>query len=518
MIETIEKERLLVPKFISYTEEDQPDGLLADSDFLTWQAWDDSMDESRDIPFGVQFSPEQVDLAEVLEIVVDHSGDAEAMEKEFYDRYFRKDTDPLSDEIADWKAARYQMRHDYPRVKVANNTYLSIRDYELIDRDDCATPLAKRLHQIRNNQDKLYEEFAKHILLNLNGQRIVEIVRDTWSAGEKPTLENLPKAFEERGLKWPKGGMHFSSLRGWLNKAGIIPNTTGSPEVNVARMEEIIGIQDDQIQALSAFDRTERAFLRALSRFPEQEWTPSNSVRDMAEALYDVRFPQKSLPRVLAPLENAGFVEMRKTTKGRGAKPHEVRGTEKFKADVVDPLLSQFERGISGLPRRFLTMTLEEILEKLQVDDRHEKGLALEALALYLARLLDLKFYRWRERSRDTGGAEVDLIVESDRLVYSRWQVQCKNVSSVGLGPVAKEVGLTFQTKANVVLIVTTGRITNDAREYATRVMESTNLVIGFLTKGDLNKIQQSPDSIVNVLTRQAKEVMKIKRRGMKDE
>ena len=56
-----------------------------------------------------------------------------------------------------------------------------------------------------------------------------------------------------------------------------------------------------------------------------------------------------------------------------------------------------------------------------------------------------------------TGGAEVDLIFHSSRLVYSRWQVQCKNTARVALDDVAKEVGLTHFLKSNVIVMVSTG-------------------------------------------------------------
>jgi len=102
---------------------------------------------------------------------------------------------------------------------------------------------------------------------------------------------------------------------------------------------------------------------------------------------------------------------------------------------------------------------LAEILAEIESPDRHVGGLALEALAFKLMRILDMRYASTRLRAQATGGAEVDLIFESDRLVFSRWQIQCKNTPRVSLDDVAKEVGLTKFLKSNVIVIVSTGEI-----------------------------------------------------------
>src|SRR5439155_6996871 len=112
-------------------------------------------------------------------------------------------------------------------------------------------------------------------------------------------------------------------------------------------------------------------------------------------------------------------------------------------------------------------------------------GLALEALAFKLMRLIDLAYVATRLRGTATGGAEVDLIFEASRLVFSRWQVQCKNTSRVSLDDVAKEVGLTHFLKSNVIVIVSTGQIGPEARRYANKVMTDSNLCIVMVDKDD---------------------------------
>jgi site-specific DNA-methyltransferase (cytosine-N4-specific) len=139
------------------------------------------------------------------------------------------------------------------------------------------------------------------------------------------------------------------------------------------------------------------------------------------------------------------------------------------------------------------------------------RGLALEALAFKLMRLIDLTYVATRLRGVATGGAEVDVIFEGARLVFSRWQVQCKNTGRVTLDDVAKEVGLTHFLKSNVIVIVSTGEIGGEARRYANKVMSDSHLCVVMLDAADLARIEADPALIVDVLHREASQAMKLK-------
>jgi site-specific DNA-methyltransferase (cytosine-N4-specific) len=122
-----------------------------------------------------------------------------------------------------------------------------------------------------------------------------------------------------------------------------------------------------------------------------------------------------------------------------------------------------------------------------------------------------MDFLATRLRAEQTGGSEVDLLFHSARLVYSRWQVQCKNTAQVTLEQVAKEVGLVQMTYANVIVVVTTGRISETARGYANSVMKQTNLCIAFVDGSDIARISDEPSRIVDVLGREAHATMQLK-------
>lgn len=449
---------------------------------------------ASDLPFGSEFSPSQIQLPVLLELAKTHGGDWKAFEAAIEARYFSA-----------------HRTSKYNRAKLANNTKLGMIAYGLIGRDARLTGLGEQLYALRHRPDELYAELARHILLNLNGMTLVECVRDIQAAGETVDLVKLREWLEERGVHFPRGGKHPSIMRLWLEKAGVF---TQGWSVNSARIEQLLGAHSDEIEALARLNLEQRAFLKALLNLPGPGPFASNEVEKLAAATFGVRFNEKMLPKqVLYPLQQAGYVTLTRGTRqaGRGAKPFLVQPTEKLHKEVLLPLLTQLEKQTAADLRPLLRKPLSEILRELKSRNRHVRGLALEALAFKLMRLLDMDYVATRLRGSATGGAEVDLIFQSARLVFSRWQVQCKNTTRVSLDDVAKEVGLTRLLKSNVIVLVSTGEISSSARAFANRVMADSSLCVVLVNGADLAAIERNPTTIVDVFRREAEQAMRLK-------
>ena len=332
------------------------------------------------------------------------------------------------------------------------------------------------------------------------------------AAGERVTLVKLRQWLEERGIHFPRGGKHPSIMRLWLEKAGVFVQGW---RVDEARLRQIMGTGLKELDALAVLTPEQRCFLKALVNTGGNAPYPSNEIERLAAATYGVSFNEKTLPKqVLYPLRDAGYVTLERGTrhKGRGAKPFMVTPTAKLVSEVLAPLLEQLEKLTAGDLRSFLRKPFSDVLKELKSKDKHIAGLALEALAFKLMRLIDLDYVATRLRGSATGGAEVDLIFESSRLVFSRWQVQCKNVAGgVRLDDVAKEVGLTHMLKSNVIVVVSTGAIGGEARKYANKVMSDSNLCVVMVDGSDVSEVEKNPAAIVDVFNREAKYAMEIK-------
>jgi site-specific DNA-methyltransferase (cytosine-N4-specific) len=465
------------------------------------------MSKKSEIPFGAQFSPNQVDLLNLLEIIHRYSGDRDKITRTIKEKFFANHANTAGNP-------------ENQRLKLAGNTVLALQAYKLLKLDTSEpTGLASELLKLSNDTYSFFAKFAEHILTNLKGIVFVETLEAMQSSGTDITLTTFRRQLEQRGVHVPRGSVHLSSMRLWLAQAGIFdPNVSRGPRiyyVNRERLEEILGIGMDAIDELSNLSKNQRAFLRALTRIPENGPLIANDIADLATTLYGVNYNHKALPQtVLFPLRDLGYIEVKKTTVGRGAKPYEVFRRKKFFDEINEPIINAAAEKAKVIPKGFFETPLSQILSELESDDTYIKGKALELLSIYFARILDLEFKGWRLRSSDTGGAEVDVIVEGSRLIFSRWQIQAKNTSIVRLDTVAKEVGLSMTfIYSNVVMLISTGNFTSDAHKYAKHVMKTSNLNVILVNGSDLEKMNDNPTRIAQILNKKAENAMRIKER-----
>src|SRR5688572_4797132 len=240
---------------------------------------------------------------------------------------------------------------------------------------------------------------------------------------------------------------------------------------------------------------------------------PSNEAARYATEQYGVRFPDTGLPgAVIDALVERGLVTYTKTTGGRGAKPGVVRPTEKLQIEVFGPILDAIEKIVGLEYRNFVRTSMDDVLRDIKSTSQHVKGKALEALAAKIAFLIGLEFVSWRLRGADTGGAEVDVVVQGASPVFLRWNIQCKNTAFVRLDDVAKEVGLAYEMGSSVVMLVSTGKFSTDARDHANHVMRRTNLNVILVDGRDVAAIAASPAAIGTILERASQEAKAIKK------
>lgn len=454
--------------------------------------------QRSDLPFGSEFSPSQIVLPVLLELAESHEGDAKALQSAIQTRFFASHGGGVASN----------------QKKLAMNCRLGIKAYGLIDETANLTDFGHKLLALKDDAPSLYETLARHILLHLKGMALVQCIRDMTASGEKVDLTTLREGLEERGVHFPKGGKHPSMMRLWLKKAGVFVGDRW--QIDEIRLQAVLGTDPADFSVLANFTEEQRAFLLSLANTGVTDPQSANEITKLAEVTYGVRFPEKSLPKlVLNALVDAGYITATKTTKGRGAKPFMVAPTEKLVSDIVTPLLDQMKDQTDPKLLELLKKPLIEILSDLESRDHYISGLALEALAFKLMRLLDMGYVATRLRAQSTGGAEVDLIFESARLVFSRWQIQCKNTARVSLDDVAKEVGLTHFLKSNVIVMVSTGDIGAEARRYANKIMAESNLCIVMIDRTDLNNIRTNPVRIVDSFNREAHHAMTLKKLSM---
>jgi site-specific DNA-methyltransferase (cytosine-N4-specific) len=436
-----------------------------------------------------------MDLKSFLAAIVRHSGDKAMMQRAVWSSPVR--TIPSKEK---------------PTRRRASLPLEAARQYGLLDDNYCATDLAKRLVNLEN--EALYAEFARHVLLSCRGLRVVEATLEMKRDGLVVTGDSLAEYLSNQGVRVTIHNTAINSMRLWLEKAGVFE--ARSWKVDTAKMESLVGLTRTEIAALVGLTEEQQAFVLALCRINPEGPYPAAAVRELAEQILGRLIPRDSLPkRVLHDLTDMGLIEFR--SKGtRGGKSAVLKTTDRFRREMLEEFLEKTAQSLDPLLTAYYIMSPAEIYRDLGARDRGVRGKALEAYAIHVMRLMGFRFLGWRKRAKEsTGNAEVDVVMSG---LFgnspTRWQVQCKNTPSgnVDLEDVAKEVGLVSLTKATHILIVANCRYTRAAREFALEVMRATPLTLFLLDWSDFEKIRKSPGALASVLRAQAAEMLRIKR------
>jgi DNA modification methylase len=448
------------------------------------------------VPFTQQFTPKVTPLNRLLPILRANAGKPRELKKALASAFFKESPDP---------------------AKMAGNTLISLRYLKILDEGDKLTDFGKQWVDSQGKDDESHKLLARHLLLNFDGIGIVQTLSEMASGGIGIKLTTLPAELEQRGFVEVKNNSSdLSGVFGWLRKAGVLNGYTIDP----ANYYSLIGTSAQTLEALKDLDSEQIAFLKAMAALNVREWTPYNLIIKHAEELYsgEIRYnPKMIVNEILKPLESKGFIEVRKKEKkdkqtrpGRGGKPTDVRPTGKFEKEVADPLINALYRaaGFTKI-REIRSKSLVDVIADIkQKGDPNKQGRGLEILAIRLCQMLDLQFMGWRETDVEiAGGGEVDAMLYSSRLIYSRWQIQCK-VGKISLEAVAKEVGMQPVTLSNVILIVSTGPATAGATTYRQKIINTSNLNIIFIDGSSLERIISDNSELIEILQQQAQYAM----------
>lgn len=455
------------------------------------------------IPVGTQFSPDLLDLHEFLKAIIKHSGNKAAMEKTVWKAPVR---------VAPPGKTPTRRRASLPLEAAVQYGLLTPGEYE-------ATGLAHRL--VKLCRDELRDEFARHILLELGGLRVVEACQQMRADGLRITGDTLAEYLTDQGFPVTVHNTAINSLRMWLADAGVFPRSSRSRawDVSDGAKARLVGLDDAEIASLVGLNEEQHAFAKALCRINPSGRHLAADVRNLAEQILGRRLDRSSLPRnFLQPLHDAGFIEYESGGTGSG-KSAVLWTTARFDAEVLGPFLEKATEQLDAVLTDYYRRAPEDIYTDLASTDKNVKGQALEAYAVHIMRLLGLRFVGWRKRAKDTTGqAEIDVVMAGTiGGLATRWQIQCKNTPSsrVDLEDVAKEVGLLPVTKATHVMVLANCPFTEDAVTYARKVMEHHPVTVFLLDDRDFERVKQNPGDIALILRARSEEVAAIQRQGL---
>lgn len=442
----------------------------------------------RELPFSKQFSPRQVgSLRDFLGVIDANAGSAEEAQRILH----------------------AQLRPGVSKETATYNAILSANHYGLVNESlDGLTDFGSALLRLPSDEERV-RTLARHILVNLNGTELVLGLRSLAVAGTRPKKDALARFFMERGLASNADGTDINAVADWLRAAGVLERG-GWYRVDDAAFAEVAGIDLGVAQRLAGVSTANQAILEQLALQPGHE-SDSGEMQRLLAGRPDVQIDAPAFAaKHLDPLVSAGLIEKVTPSAGQRGRVTRFRGTALFETEIVRRLVERFRRqgiGISGpeLERPF-TELVEELRNGASTDIR---GRALELFALRLLHRLGLQNIVFRSRPRNA--EEIDGTAEGLAPVHTRWQVQCKNSRSLDADHVAREVGVAVRNRSTVVLLVTTGRLTDPARDFVRGILEGSAYTILGLEGPDVDALAGDEGALWPLLEREARRAQAIR-------
>lgn len=235
--------------------------------------------------------------------------------------------------------------------------------------------------EAKQEYEEAYEEFARHIMLRLNGLRLVEMAERMALEGLKVTGDSLAAYCSDQGFNVIVHNTAINSLRLWLQRVGIFSGRTWV--VNPEAKERILGLHDSEIANLVGLSTEQRAFTVALCRINPSGKYPAASVRDLAETILGRRLPRGNSRDLLQPLKDAGYVDFESGGTG-GGKTATLRTLPAFNTSVLEPFLTETAKNLDSALVAYYKRPIAEIYTDLGSTDTFVKGQALEAYAIHV--------------------------------------------------------------------------------------------------------------------------------------
>jgi hypothetical protein len=179
-------------------------------------------------------------------------------------------------------------------------------------------------------------------------------------------------------------------------------------------------------------------------------------------------------------------------------------------------LLQNYLTNLTELQSADFKRSFEEVVAQLSDSNKNKRRIASELLVLWIMHLLELRCSQWRtHHDRQGKEGEVNVLAVSDKIVYSHWQILFKHTkNAIDVDTLATQVGLTFLTNADVVMVVTTSSFTSDAVNYANQVTDTSRYYVILLDGDDIQQITADRARIIDILNAKARRVFARKEIG----
>ena len=207
--------------------------------------------EKKTLPYGTQFTPNQVDIMTLLKVLETNEGvSAKDFTTELENAFFKKNA-------AD------------SRKTMASNCRQSLVSYGILEEGGgtVISDFGKKLIGL-STIDEVYEEIASYLLRELNGMVLIEAIRSLKRSGLSVKNETvIDQVNYLLGSDLIGSGNNVQSAKLWLEKAGVLSGWN----INESKVQKIIGLTEAEMQLIQMLTPEQYYFLRTLCNVKDRK-------------------------------------------------------------------------------------------------------------------------------------------------------------------------------------------------------------------------------------------------------
>ena len=238
------------------------------------------------LPFGTQFSPNQIELSQLLQLIIDNEGD---------------DTAPLITAIVD---TFFSANAEGQQRNMAGNCKNSLVSYGILENGGGVhiTTFGRQLYEIADEAEQC-EALVKHILKNLNGMMLIDVLRGMHRNGERISKETVVETLNSRGFDLSRTSNNVPVMKLWLNEAGVLRGW----RIDEHKLSELTELSEGEFRLLRTLRPEQYYFLRALCNTSSENYQRAADIRQLATATYGITFVESNFSQsVIRPLTERG--------------------------------------------------------------------------------------------------------------------------------------------------------------------------------------------------------------------
>jgi hypothetical protein len=420
----------------------------------------------------------------------------------------------ISKDNKEWKKFEAELKKRGVRGLDLGDVKSTFRQLDIVQ-DSNLSAFGEGLYSLRNNEEKLKQLLADKMLKGKNGWAYCHIL-SVMSGKSREEIAELYQEFYDPEMQEEYTDISkYNIFLEWLG----IAKKTGSTYVFVQeRFEKLMGFKFKDIELIDKNLKQEsKLCLLAMIRLDSMEHKEydGKDIRKAVLNLYGKKLSVHHMQHYANELRKIKFIDYSHKGRESGYQRGSIgrwklnRDNEELNKISSNLLEKFFLLEVNWSLKDVVHKSFKEILNDMNSEDKHKKGIGLEQFASKICWVTGLRNIKIRLLEE---GVELDVTANKIYPFFTKFLIQCKNhKNAVGVPVLVKELGVASVEKFNNIMVFSTSGFASAMRPYVNKAITSTGINIYLIDKEDIENIAESPTAIYDIFERENKIIEKIR-------